>query len=57
MFVLQDMQGWGVPANSLGVRRCEPTNVRWDHLGLGLCSRRLRFLGVPLAQKAKHSAH
>ena len=28
------------------LRRCEPTNVRWDHLGLGKCSRRLRFVGV-----------
>ncbi|CAK9073992.1 unnamed protein product, partial [Durusdinium trenchii] len=31
-----------------GIPRCEPTNVRWDHLGLGLCSRRLRFLGAVL---------
>eukprot|EP00438_Fugacium_kawagutii_P007011 Skav233747 [mRNA] locus=scaffold1792:80293:86990:- [translate_table: standard] len=29
-----------------GIPRCEPTNVRWDHLGLGKCSRRLRFLGA-----------
>eukprot|EP00435_Cladocopium_sp_Y103_P036526 s2631_g9.t1 len=29
-----------------GIPRCEPTNVRWDHLGLGLCSRRCRFLGA-----------
>ncbi len=30
----------------ISMRRCEPTNVRWDHLGLGKCSRRLRFVGV-----------
>ena len=27
-------------------RRCEPTNVRWDHLGLGICCRRWRFLAA-----------
>lgn len=34
------------PCRMIILRRCEPTNVRWDHLGLGKCSRRLRFVGV-----------
>ena len=35
-----------IPCRMIILRRCEPTNVRWDHLGLGKCSRRLRFVGV-----------
>ncbi|CAE7834673.1 ttn-1 [Symbiodinium sp. CCMP2592] len=31
-----------------GVPRCEPTNVRWEHLGLGICCRRALFLGALL---------
>lgn len=35
-----------IPCRMIILRHCEPTNVRWDHLGLGKCSRRLRFVGV-----------
>ena len=41
-----DGLGWRWQVVISILRRCEPTNVRWDHLGLGKCSRRLRFMGV-----------
>ncbi|CAJ1431509.1 unnamed protein product, partial [Effrenium voratum] len=39
--------GQHYPLN-FGIPRCEPTNVRWDHLGLGICCRRWRFLAALL---------